>query len=219
MPQKTKTSEPEKELMEFKLLAGVHVQDDLTQEPQEVRNPTTGEVKQKYPERTYKVGETIVSETDLAAKHGSTKFMKLGSGKRRTGPGNPGNNPVGPSVGAPGGQVIQGFQETTSGPDGTMVSGPEREDVAPMTTAKAHETHNTKADADEWRENEENVKSSKSDKADKSEDVEQTLEDKYGPLEECSVTDLQAIASEEGVDVKGLRKKEDLVKAIKASKG
>jgi len=94
----------EKVTMWFRLRHGIHVQADKTQEPVEYTDPVSGKVFKKYPSRIFKAKEAlrpgenltsdeekladpvayfdlytdiVPSETDLAERHGESKFERL----------------------------------------------------------------------------------------------------------------------------------------------
>lgn len=92
----------------YRLLAGQHVAADHSQKPVEVKD-AAGTVVKRYPTRTYKVGEVVESDTDLAGRFGAEKF-KLADGK----PGETVEPASSPAV-APGGQVSSGHQITAGG--------------------------------------------------------------------------------------------------------
>lgn len=110
-------------LMKFRLLAGMHQGPDYTQEPAELTD-AKGNKTYRWPSRIYQQGEVVEDKVDLVQKLGAAKFQLL-SGPAEALPG----SPLQASSVAPGGQVSQGFQQTTTGPDGSPLSGPLTKDV------------------------------------------------------------------------------------------
>lgn len=100
----------------FRLEGGQHVQADKTQKPVVVTSPTTGEKTERFPSRTFRKGEIVESDTNLAARFGADKFTLL-SGDASD------QSDAYPSASvAPGGQVSTGFQQTSGGVPGPMTA-------------------------------------------------------------------------------------------------
>jgi hypothetical protein len=233
MPSQTKSKQPKQ--MRFKLLVGRHIGNDLTQEPTEVMHSLTGEPtgKMMYPERTWTQGETVVTDTDLVKRHGSSKFMRL----RDKGGDDPEydeempTDPEAPSASFPGGQVSAGLQECTSTEEGVTISGPKAEPVAkeqpavgPSATRDASRQveraggsgAETKPGSD--KEAGQRTEGPRSD-AQKAEGSRMSqIEKEYGPLEEMTVADLHELASTEEIDLGGARTKAEIIKKIKEEK-
>lgn len=115
----------------YKLLDGYHAQDEVVvdENGDAVLNDdgTTKSVQVMYGK-----GDVFHSDKDLVAlfnQPGCVKFEKIGDGSSSRGNAAAAleeantTQPLNPSV-APGGQVSTGFQQSTSLPDGTTVSGP-----------------------------------------------------------------------------------------------
>lgn len=196
-------------LFEFKLVAGKHIGKDLTAKPSKVKNKETGEMEDVYPDKTYKTGDTVVSDQDLGKIHGTTKFMPVQA--RRQGMRGKAEEfvPQAPQHGGvsfPGGQVVEGTQQTTGAGGRETVTGPEDEKFQTVSPSVAH---NEKAEL-------------KLPPIDDSEDDdegegEETLEQKYGTLERLTKSELLEVAKEEGVKVNPNASKDDILKAVKAS--
>lgn len=99
----------------FKLLAGQHIQADRSQKPAVTTDPATGAKTEKFQSRTFKAGETIECDTNLAARFGQEKFELLGGDDSY----HHDPYPPSPSV-APGGQVSSGHQINSGGVSGAM---------------------------------------------------------------------------------------------------
>lgn len=95
----------------FRLLASLHEAWDLSAEP---------DANGRFPPRTFRAGEIVESDRDLVAQFGSEKFQLVDGGTTPLKPAPPQAATV-----FPGGQVATGRQETTKGPDGRSISGPE----------------------------------------------------------------------------------------------
>lgn len=108
----------------FRLMVGMHIGPDLTQEAKPVTNTLTGEplkdkdgnVVTKYPSKTYRAGDVVMSNDDLVAKHGFQKFERLGGEfSTRSATGNPSPGDPSPDsvmlnhARAPHGQVSTGW--------------------------------------------------------------------------------------------------------------
>lgn len=118
----------------FKLLAGQHVEADRDRPILDPEGKPTG----RFARKTYKAGDVVESETDLAARLGANKFEKLDEGGDRARiaelerqlaearaalPSAAATAPSTAPAAAPGGQVSDGFQRATGSPGGTA-SGP-----------------------------------------------------------------------------------------------
>lgn len=66
-------------------------------------------VNGKAPMRTFVPGDIVLSDIDLVARHGPGKYQLLGQAR-------PKKNQAQHQVAFPEGQVLEGFQETTSAP-------------------------------------------------------------------------------------------------------
>lgn len=122
----------------YRLLAGLHVGPDYSQDPVPVKDRDGTEVGERYPSKMYRPGMVVESPTDLVARHGAGKFALVGpSGRpplkkrgtdtpdRRQAAGEDRNAAwsTNPTLGDPApaqdptsfpaGQVATGFQETT----------------------------------------------------------------------------------------------------------
>lgn len=178
----------------YKLLVGVHHGPDYTKEPVKFTD-AVGNVVERYPPRTYRAGETVESDTDLVAFGGPGKFSYVGEGGRRkvSKSAKPGDvtpeAALRPVAVAPGGQVAEGFQQTTTGPDGRPVSGPagpeawERGLVGPQAGERGGA-------------------------ADEGDD-----------LHAMTVKDLHSLAEAEEIDLQGATRKEDIIRAVRRARG
>lgn len=102
----------------FKLLVGQHIQADPDSEALTAEQVKAG---MRRPSRTYKEGEIVESDIDLAKKHGRTKFELVSGSPKKS------KISAGSSV-APGGQVSTGFQATEGGVTGVASESTEDED-------------------------------------------------------------------------------------------
>lgn len=144
--------------MKFKVIAGIHQGPDPDWQPPAsvalkggkyvdkdgvvATDPETGRAY-RPPTRTYRTGETVTSDTDLAARFGAEKFVRVGKVVDE----DEGVPPVGGAA-APHGQVTQGFQSATSLPDGRTVSGlADRGELKHVLEAKGDEPAGRKASA------------------------------------------------------------------------
>jgi hypothetical protein len=184
----------------FKVLAGGHVVPDPSQPPRKVPNPD-GTVAERPVTRTALPGETVESDTDLVARHGAEKFALVGGT-----PGQPSGPAAGPAV-FPGGQVSSGLQRAASGvrpgeppQPGSPLSGPlppehyERAGVAGAGAAPAPGQAPGQA-------------------------AGQPADDESGDgLEERTVAQLHELAAREKTPLHGAKTKDEVVKAIRASR-
>lgn len=91
----------------FKLLVGIHIGPDYTQEPDE----QTG----RYPSKTYHAGQTVPDPGDLRKLHGDQKFQEVGGSNLLQTPGDVTDQSEEENPATfPHGQVSTGFQEATS---------------------------------------------------------------------------------------------------------
>lgn len=181
----------------FRLKAGQHVQSD-PDAPDPELNPVTGEPIGKKANRTYRAGELVESDYDLAAVHGTGKFERVG-GPRRVGGSGAQDPPLLNQTSAPGGQVGTGYQGTGG----------------PVSTAKAIELAE-KSWASGAKDSHERDDEQKSPGADNAAGDEETADTK--DLDEMTVAELREHAEGEEIDLKGAHVKADMVKAIKAAR-
>lgn len=181
----------------YKLLVGLHVGADYSGKPTKARD-ADGNEAERYPSRAYKPGEVVDSDVDLEARFGPEKFKRVGEGTRRrasasTKKGDPAPDVLmrSPAV-APGGQVAEGFQETTTGPDGKPVSGAARPETVEKILGRA--------------------------RAEDAPGVGEDAAEEDDGLESHSVKDLREMAEADEVDLAGAHRKDDIVAAIRRSR-
>lgn len=186
----------------FKLLAGLHIQADPDWEPSDEDKRLARETGRppKPPSRTYKMGEVVESDDDLDLKFGTEKFQRLGERRRKVTPGiGPSRTPgdvspmVSPAV-APGGQVSTGFQQSTTTPEGTTVSGP----MVPPDNLSRQEQRQFQQEFVETHGEE-----------------YPTEGDEDDDLSGKTVSDLRKLAGEERIDIHGLVRKDEILTAIR----
>jgi autotransporter translocation and assembly factor TamB len=202
----------------YKLLAGTYIGADKTQKPDD---------KGKHPSKTYAVGEVFESDIDLVGKHGYEKFELVGGEVKAA----PTQNKF------PHGQVSSGFQVDTKPAGPADLEGGRMEYVA--------ETADDAKAASEGKPVEAHVVGSQTQDDLEAEEDPGTAEDggeeggsvKKGHAKDAKVghqakaqelpanlytmnlDQLHAFAKDNKIDLKGAAKKDDVVKAIKASKG
>jgi hypothetical protein len=185
---------------QFKLLVGVHQGRDASG----TKDPDTG----LYPLRTYRTGETVVSEQDLVYLFGKEKFAYADAGAGRPpSPGEPSEHMrnVSPAV-APHGQVITGHQQTSGGPGGTTVSGP-------IDPAKAERLGVAAAGTQEA------ATASRESKSTRAEDYAVAGAGANEPdYESMTVAELRDHAAAEEINLHGAATKAEIVRAIKKGK-
>lgn len=181
----------------FRVLAGKHTQPDWNA-PEPVPDPRTG-IAPKRPSNTYKRGEVFESPFDEVARLGHEKVEYLG-GPYEPAPGSPRRE-----YAHPGGQVLQGVQATTQGPDGQAFTGPEG--------AVAAQAADPAVEAGRQAQARQNAAAFKAQAGPaKATRVIPTV----AQLEAMPVEDLRAYAADEGVAVAATANKGDLIKAIRA---
>lgn len=216
----------------YRLLESLHVEPDWKAE--HPRDEDGNLVKPwRRPSVQYTRGQVVVSPTDLVSKFGANKFQYLGSAESADGPftqttpGDPvpdiaANNPQA----APGGQVSQGFQVTTTGPDGKPISGPMTPETEPNAVANPKTGERilgqkanifgkpgAKAERDEGEDPQPRTpRQATAEEAGEpaggaSKHTREDLEDK-------TMAELRDLADEEEIDVHGARNKEDLIQRI-----
>lgn len=160
---------------------------------------------------THNVGDKVESDTDLVEKFGATKFelvsgkggLKSGTGNPTPGDPTPENVIHNPSLGASG-QVQTGFQATSGTSTSNVQSGGASEEVIRETLGQEDKFAGQKPHPQF--------------PALKGQPPPKTEKEYHAGLERLSVKDLQEHAAEEEIDLKGANRKEEIIKAIKASK-
>lgn len=187
--------------MKFRLLAGMHIQADKTQDPTPVKDPTTGLVTQRYPSKTYKQGEVVESDVDLVARLGANKFQLVGGGKAN--------------------RKQMSLSELMSERAKLDMQIAEASRVAPLDAKRKEEIEREEAanalleegeevDDDDRDDDNRVKKTSKKPNAFK----DQLPED----LDEMTVAELKEYAEAEEIDISEVHLKADIVEAIRAAK-
>lgn len=120
----------------FKLLIGQHIGADPDSEALTAEQIKAGV---RRPSRTYKEGDIVESDIDLAKRHGFSKFELVSGIPKKS------KASAGSSV-APGGQVSTGFQATEGGVTGVASEPPEEdeedgdEEIAKKSSSSPDET-------------------------------------------------------------------------------
>lgn len=161
---------------------------------------------------THNVGDVVDSDVDLVEKFGATKFeqvsgdkkgLKSGTGNPTPGDPTPENVIHNPSLGASG-QVQTGFQASSGTSSTNVQSGGASEEVIRETLGQEDKFAGQKPHPQF--------------PALKGQPPPKTEKEYHAGLERLSVKDLQEHAAEEEIDLKGANRKEEIIKAIKASK-
>lgn len=132
-PRRSRTTDGEKPKMRFRLLVGIHYGRDYDADPTPVldaegkvwTNPKTGKPELRYPPKKYETGSIVEDTVDLVKFGGPEKFAYVdGPPSALPGRGEAGWTPENTAYQvAPGGQVLEGHQQSTSLEDGRTVSG------------------------------------------------------------------------------------------------
>jgi hypothetical protein len=212
----------------YRLLAGQHVQADKTQKPVKMKVAGTEDVIERYPTRTYKVGDVVDSDIDLAARFGADHFAPVGGqqasdarkiadlerqvselrakaqakqpGAAFSVPGDPTQEiaATSPSV-APGGQVSTGHQQTSGGvPGQPAISGP----MSPADLERMTERAEARGEGEAGSKG--TAKGAGRSRSTKSDDQ----------LHGMTVEQLHEYAAEEEINLHGATKKDEIVRAI-----
>lgn len=202
----------------YQVLLGQHIGPDYSQQPRKTRD-ALGNETERYPSKTYQPGETVDSDLDLVARFGEQKFRHVGESSRQP------RGSVTPATPAedqrartfPGGQVLEGFQRTTSAPDGRPVSGL----LDPQQHAELQEKHAARiADDYEAAAPKQTPAQGQQRPAQAQQQQRpaqaQRLTDEQ--LHSMTVKDLQDHAAAEEIDLKGATRKEDMIRAIRGAK-
>lgn len=174
----------------YKLLEGKHVGADLEAEPIPVLGPDGDQIGVKFPSKTYLPGQVFRSIKDLAAWD-PRKFAKLEEPPRVTF--NPGAT-VAPAS-PPSSDELPDTPPDAPGPAGTIPAGRLEEPTSPDELPAAP-PDDPGPDVTEGQ---------------------SRFDREYGPLEQFTKSDLQALAQENQIDLHGVSKKEDIIAKIRAA--
>lgn len=228
-----------KKLMAFRQTTGGHSGPDYDVDP----SPETG----RRPSRFYGPGETVYSEIDLVKRCGPQKFEYLDRQGVRGGrddsddnkyvegttlPGDPSEDQMRAGSHFPHGQVSTGYQEAVSGDGpGPVRSGPlsdaTREQMDEVPVGQAEPTppdENQQTAQARGAQHPANLPAKNAAEARQSGQppTQQRSGAKKSPpgnLDEMTVRELQEHADAEGIDLKGVRTKDEIMKAVKAHHG
>jgi hypothetical protein len=187
--------------MLFKLLAGLHVQDD---KDKPVLDDKGKPIPGRFHSKTYSASQVIESDIDLADRHGHQKYQPLQGETRNTsrtaGDKSPGMNPTS----FPGGQVASGFQESTS-PTHDEALG-----TIPSKSGPASDEVRKKLEAAESRANESQVAQKPTQK--------ESIRATPAQLDAMSQKDLKEYAEDREIDLRGAKTRDDILKVLKTAK-
>jgi hypothetical protein len=189
---------------------------------------------------TYTPGQKITSDIDLVKRFGPQMFRRLDQEETeedkaaRHDPTIPAEGQV---AAAPAGQVSTGHQFTTTTPDGTPVSGPVKEDITQRATEQesaqqlSHERRSQQqGQAADYQPPKGRIEKSTEgqETAAEEEDTEEDQEPQeagrkvpapaQADLNSMSNAQLMAHAAKVGVDLKGAKKREDIIRLLKNHK-
>lgn len=226
----------------FRVATGIHIQADHEWEPseQEKKRSEDSGVPIKAPSRTYRAGEVFESDVDMVAKHGP-KFALVSQDSRKGRKGAKASPDVHPSAvmkPAPGGgvfpagQVSEGFQQTTSGPDGKPVTGLASDEVLEEIAEQGRITADDKQKKTEAKASERGQGTTERQpmkfgpktgpvktppKANTKTEETDSEEDEGDDLDSMTVSDLRDYAHKKGIELKGVIRKDEIVEAIRTA--
>lgn len=169
----------------YRLIAGIHVGPDYSQEPSPVYGPDREQIGEKYPSKTYRKGDIIESEKDLA-EWDRGKFEKVGGFSR---------------MGRSEAEIQQRKIEEGSPTDQAI----DREHMFKITSEENESTGETRDVEGE----------SSSGMPGGEEAEEMQLEEAYGSFDHMTNRQLQDIAQAHGVDMPGATRKEEYIKFLR----
>lgn len=206
--------------MKFRLKASKHIQADPDWKPseEERRMADLRALPLKAPSRIYSRGDLVESDIDLVERFGSEKFERVGERRRRRDavtPGMPSDEALEktPAVFS-GGQVSTGHQHSTSTEEGVTISGPIS---AKELEERGMPTGSEIEDEDEEDEDE-SAPRTRTPARTPAEAVQSPRRPLPDNLDRMPLRELHAFATEEEIDLKGISKREDVIKAIRASR-
>lgn len=207
----------------YRLLAGQHIGADPDWEPSEEEKEiakTSGR-RLRAPSRTYKPGEVVESETNLAEKFGGEKFAEVTGGKGRrggkegkgdSGTTEAGDMPMSPALNPavfPHGQVLQGTQ-LTDGRSGSTGPDTRESSTVRVPIGTARDNLRTQKQPSSGVEEGGGVKGDGGGGGDGGGTPSFTKAE----LEEMTVSDLRELAAEGQIELHGATRKDEIVDAI-----